>query len=36
MVNKKDKSKDSFIKAPLTPEGVKKIDPVKIMIRLKI
>ncbi|WP_082664099.1 catalase [Anaerococcus rubeinfantis] len=35
MVNKKDKSKDSFIKAPLTPEGVKKIDPVKDNDKIK-
>ena len=35
MVNKKDKSKDSFIKAPLTPDGVKKIDPVKDNDKIK-
>lgn len=35
MVNKKDKSKDSFIKAPLTPKGVKKTDPVKDNDKIK-
>ena len=35
MVNKKDKSKDSFLKAPLTPKGVKKIDPVKDNDKIK-
>ena len=35
MVNKKDKSKESFIKAPLTPKGVKKTDPVKDNDKIK-
>ncbi len=35
MVNKKDKSKDSFIKATLTPKGVKKVDSVKDNAKIK-